>query len=170
MIGAIPSAAPAGLEGVLASSGLGLAASVQTPPAVQAGVAAAPQPVAAPASHASPFDRQDLVEIRGNVRPLAAEASVQLGASDEEGGGSPPQDDPRAGRAAEALRQKLEAAYARPEGRVPTAEGFLAAATAEARADRGAARVEGQRARQLREAFARREPERELGRAVDLAA
>ncbi len=50
--------------------------------------APAQAPGVAPASQSNPFDRRDFVEIRGNARPLAEDASVALGASDEEGGGA----------------------------------------------------------------------------------
>lgn len=140
-------------------SGLGLAV------AERLGASASPveaRPLSPAAAQASPFDRKDLVEIRGNVRPLSEDARVGLGASDEEGGGAPE------GGAEErpgVLQRRALAAYD-PFARAQAPAAPLVQAQAAVRE----APIPDRRARQLAEAFKAREPEAALGRILDLAA
>lgn len=159
----------------VASAGLSLGAVERPNPSAGAPVQA---PATSPASQSNPFDRRDFIEIRGNVRPLAAEASVALGASDEEGGGAPESGGESSGRSARAprteaggaaalLRQAL-AAY----GQAPLASALTAPPAAGGAPERSREEVPvvERRGRQLREAFREREPEDHLGRLFDVAA
>ncbi len=157
----------------VASAGLSLGAVERPNPSAGAPAQA---PAVSPSSQSNPFDRRDFAEIRGNARPLAEEASVALGASDEEGGGAPesggeapgrPARAPRAeaGGASALLRQAL-AAY----GQASLASPLAASPAAEGGPERGQAPVAARRDRELREAFRAREPEDHLGRQFDVAA
>ena len=159
----------------VASAGLSLGAVERPNPIAGAPVQG---PATSPASQSNPFDRRDFVEIRGNVRPLAEEASVALGASDEEGGGAPesggeppgrPARAPRAeAGASSALFRQVLAAY----GQAPLAPVLTAAPAAGIAPARSPQEepVAERRERALREAFREREPEDNLGRLFDVAA
>ena len=149
----------------LAGAGLSLGA-LDRPLPPGGGVAAAPQgpPTSLPQS---PFDRRDIVDIRGNLRPLAAESRVSLGAADEEGGGS---DSPaaeggkrKAATRPEAVSRPLLAAY----GILAPSRGLAALSQAASPLPAG---DPGRRSRRLSEAFRTPKPEESLGKLVDLAA
>jgi hypothetical protein len=157
----------------VASSGLSLGAVERPGPS-----AGAPVPATSPASQSNPFDRRDIFEIRGNVRPLAAEASVALGASDEEGGGAPESGGESSGRSARAPRTEAGGASALLRqalvayGQAPLASVLTASPSAGSAPERsqGEGPAVARRGRQLREAFREREPEDHLGRLFDVAA
>ncbi len=148
----------------IGGSGLGLAVAERS--GAGSGAAQAPPPASLPSQPSSPFDRRDFVEIRGNVRPLAPEASVALGASDEEGGGSSGAEQ-KAGQNPQAtlFRQALAVYGAAPPALPAPAPAVAAFPALPATAPEGE-----RRARRLSEAFAPREPESFLGRLLDLAA
>ncbi len=143
----------------LAGSGLNLGAIQRPGPSAGTPAVAPAPPTSLPQS---PFDSRDLVDIRGNLRPMAAEASVALGATDEEGGGA--QNAPSWGgkRNTPVFRPLLEAYGALPPSRgLPPSFPPPAPLPAE-----GPER----RSRRLSEAFRTPRPEEALGRRVDLAA
>ena len=156
---------PAARPDRVAGSGLGLAVAEGQGPAH--GVPEA-RPAAPAASQSSHFDRKDIVEIRGNVRPLAADARVESGPVDEEGGGSPEGGTDQGESRPSALQRRAIAAYD------PSRASLAAASIPEAPAP-GSPRPPtpapaDRKARQLADLFAARQPESALGRILDLAA
>ena len=163
---------PAARPDRVAASGLALAAAERSGSGAAAVEA---RPLAPGVAQASPFDRQDHVEIRGNVRPLAADARIGLGAADEEGGGAAEGGlDEGAAKPRSALQRKVLAAYD-PVGQSLAASvpGVLPRQV-QAVSGREAAPPPppsaGRKARQVADAFSAREPEHALGRLLDLAA
>ena len=149
----------------LAGSGFSLASAERVAGASEA-AQGAPRPVTPPSAQANPFDRQDLVEIRGNVRPLAADAQVALGAADEEGGGAPEGGQGDGGKPPAVPRRILEA-YGASVPSAPALESIATQAPEVRPADPDALE---RRARQTAEAFSARTPGSGLGRLLDLAA
>ena len=151
----------------LAGSGLSLGAMDR--PVPPGGGAVAPQsPPTSPLQ--SPFDRRDIVDIRGNLRPLAAESSVSLGAADEEGGGNE-SSAPEGGRKKSSLRPEAASPLSRP---LLAAYGILAPSRGFTAIPQFAAPLPAEaperRSRRLSEAFRTPQPEEALGKRVDLAA
>ncbi|GEM_PF-5938823 len=149
----------------LGSVGLGLGA-LERPAPPGGGVLPPPSP---PTSlPQSPFDRRDLVDIRGNLRPLAADSNVALGASDEEGGGAESSTGSgkrrKTAQPPQATFRPLLAAYGILTPALPLPVSSLQPAVP------FPAGEGSQRARRLAEAFRTPEPEEDLGRFLDLAA
>ena len=155
---------PAARPDRVAGSGLGLAVAERQGAAASPGEA---RPLSPAVSQASPFDRQDLVEIRGNVRPLAADARLAAGPADEEGGGSPEGGAREEGERAGSLQRRVLAAYSLP-GILP--QQVLQAAPGGRASPPPPAPSADRKSRQMAEAFSAREPEAALGRLLDLAA
>lgn len=146
----------------VAGSGFSLAAAEAKAP-----VAGEARPLAPAVSQSSPFDRKDIVEIRGNVRPLAADARVAAGAADEEGGGSPGGGAEQGESRPTVLQRRALSAY--DPSRLSVAFASIPKPPV-IQAPPAPAPLQDRKARQLADLFAARQPESALGRILDLAA